>query len=153
MVGNKTGPVTCTPTSSSANLRSLMSLSVYPLAEVRANERKHILHSYLRLRVLIRSSGRESKGIIRLEICYLTNSANLIRPRPPVDLNRKKSIEKWSKRNEKNIYLIGARRVHIKRFPRASISCQAFIQRSTLFLPLLASFMWTMSWFTESLVI
>ena len=153
LVGNKTGPVTCTPTSASANLSSLMSLSVYPLAEVRANERKHILRRYSRLWVLNCSSGRESKGTIRLEICYLTNSANLIRPRPPVALDRKKSIEKWSKRNEKNIYLIGARRVRIKRFLGASISCQAFIKRLTLFLPLLVSFMWTMSWSAESLVI
>ena len=107
--------------------------------------------------VMTPSSGWQSNGTIHFEICYLTNNANLsgdrIRPRPPVDLHRKKSIEKWSKRNEKNLYLICAWRVHILWFLCTSFSCQAFIKRSTLFCPLLVSFMWTMSWSAESLVI
>ena len=142
------------------HLRRLKSLSVYPLAEVRSNKRRNIstYYSVISRPWVLTWSGQKSNGTIRSKICYVPNSTahqsgGRFLPRPPVDLHRKKSIEKWSKGKEKNSYLIGAWRIAWRVHIHCSFSCQAFIKSSTLFFPLLVSFMWTMSWSAESLVI
>ena len=111
------------------HLRRLKSLSVYLLAEVRSNERRSISTTqlfqdpeYWLGPVENRIGPFVPKSVMYLIIELTSPAADFFLGHWLICSGRNQ-YKKWSKRKEKNPYLIGTRWVHIHWFSSASFSC------------------------------